>query len=390
MRKVDRPWPFILFLSAGAAGVVAYALPGTLFSFVVIIWFLLVCPGMMVVRYLDLKDPTAEWTLAIALSLAIDGIVASIALYVGVWSPPGILGALMAMCILGAGADILLSRFDQHTLARWLARNRNRSGWLALPLFVVILTTDAGAAQTPVAPHTAPLPTTTPATTTSPPGPLPTGPVLDTVIVVDNIDHITTYDPQGDRYQAAQLFVTLAPVGSEVGIVRITSSPNAIRVLALQQLSTSSDRALVTNSLTEAAFGPVDPTPVAYFSPALEMAGTMLLARPSTDRKLILIFTDALAFSGDQTPCTSSPGTDYTWLCTFLALEQQGITVALIGFTLPGNTATLQPVQQFFATYGGVVTPVSDGPNLADQLAATYRVLLSGPRFPPLSRRENW
>jgi hypothetical protein len=99
--KADQVWPSILLSSAIAAGIVALAFPGTTICLVVMAWFLLVCPGMTIVRFLNLREPATEWALAIALSIAIDGIVASLTLFVGLWSPPAILGALIAICFLG-------------------------------------------------------------------------------------------------------------------------------------------------------------------------------------------------------------------------------------------------------------------------------------------------
>src|SRR6266702_3380644 len=43
----------------------------------------------------------------------------------------------------------------------------------------------------------------------------------DTVIVMDNVNQIRDHDPNGDRYAAAQLFVSLAPFGDRIGVVKI-------------------------------------------------------------------------------------------------------------------------------------------------------------------------
>jgi uncharacterized membrane protein len=49
--------------------------------------FLLFCPGFVVVQFLRLDDPLTEWTLTVALSIAIDTAVALVLLYAGGWSP---------------------------------------------------------------------------------------------------------------------------------------------------------------------------------------------------------------------------------------------------------------------------------------------------------------
>jgi hypothetical protein len=53
----------------------------------VVVAFLLACPGMPLVRLLALSNQALEWSLAIALSLSLDVLVASGLIYSGVWSP---------------------------------------------------------------------------------------------------------------------------------------------------------------------------------------------------------------------------------------------------------------------------------------------------------------
>lgn len=381
IKPVHWNWPLALLFSSVAAGMSAFALPGTLLCLVITLWFLLVCPGMMLVRYLNLKEPHTEWALAVALSLAIDALVASIALYAGVWFPPGILGILITLCIFGVIGHFVLALRASFPQARFSGRKFGKLAAFCILLVLVALIAGLGGWSYHMRARTA---TTTSASSPHTPKPVsPTAPsprvsVIDTVIVMDNVDLITHYDPQDDRFKAAQLFVSMLPLGSEVGIVRITSTPDPTRMLDLQGFHTNNDRALVMNTLTAHAFGSADPTPVAYFNPALEMAGNMLRAKPANDRKLILIFTDALAISGDQNACASSPDTYHNWFCTVAVLAQQGIPVVLVGFSPSGHTTMLQPVQQFFAAHGGTTVPVTDGPNLVAQLTMTYHTMLSG------------
>ncbi len=377
MKQRQWIWPLVLLFSAIAAGISAFALPGTLLCLVVVLWFLVVCPGMAVVRHLNLKEPQAEWTLAIALSLALDVIVASIELYAGAWFPPGILGILITVCVVGAIGPFVLTPLA--SLTRTGRTGRKARSLATAFFFLVLVVPISGLGVWSYSMRTRAATTASAASNqaASPTATSAGGAVIDTIIVMDNVDHITAYDPQDDRYNAAQLFASRLPIGSSVGIVRITSTPDSVLVLALQALHTSSDRAMIINTLTANTFGPVDPTPVAYFNPALQMAGNMLQAKSSSDRKLILIFTDALALSGDRNACASSPDAYHAWFCTVGMLAQQGITIALVGFSPLRNAATLQPVQQFFATHGGIAVPVSDGPNLASQLTTPYCNLLN-------------
>jgi len=64
---------------------------------------------MALVRFFRLEELVVEWILALALSFAIDAIVAGILLYAGRWSPTGTLGILMGISLGGA---ILQIRID--------------------------------------------------------------------------------------------------------------------------------------------------------------------------------------------------------------------------------------------------------------------------------------
>ncbi len=94
-------WTTIIICSVIAAGLVTFVFTDTIIRPVIVFWFLFVCPGMIVVRFLQIKQPVVEWTLALALSFAIDAIVASIQLYLGKWSPVGTLSILIGFCLVG-------------------------------------------------------------------------------------------------------------------------------------------------------------------------------------------------------------------------------------------------------------------------------------------------
>ena len=88
----------VLLLAAIAAIVTDAAQP---LRALAVLGFLVLCPGMAFVRLLRLKDAWAEWTLAIALSLAIDALVATFILYVGLWSPTWILVVIAILTLAG-------------------------------------------------------------------------------------------------------------------------------------------------------------------------------------------------------------------------------------------------------------------------------------------------
>ena len=94
-------WPLIVIISTYLVGLVTFILPGATVRPLLEMWFLFVCPGVVVVRFFRLRSPAAEWSLIVALSLAVDGIVSGILLYAGKWSPFAILVILMMFCSVG-------------------------------------------------------------------------------------------------------------------------------------------------------------------------------------------------------------------------------------------------------------------------------------------------
>jgi hypothetical protein len=101
MTRASWLWPMIITLSllAAIAAIVTNAPQAVRAP--AVLWFLVVCPGMAFVRLLQVRDAWAEWTLAIALSLAIDALVAIFILYVGLWSPTWILVVIATLTLAG-------------------------------------------------------------------------------------------------------------------------------------------------------------------------------------------------------------------------------------------------------------------------------------------------
>lgn len=102
MTRLSWLWPAIIILSTVAVSLVTFVVPDIPLRPLIVMWFLFVCPGMVVVQFLRLNEPVAEWTLALALSLSIDAIVADILLYAGRWSPTVILIILIGFSFSGA------------------------------------------------------------------------------------------------------------------------------------------------------------------------------------------------------------------------------------------------------------------------------------------------
>jgi hypothetical protein len=99
-------WREVLVVSAVLAGAVQLAPPHSPLRLAVILWFVLVCPGMAVVRLLAVNDAATELALAVALSIALAMAAGGIALYSGLWAPGATLAILIAFTVGAAVAPL--------------------------------------------------------------------------------------------------------------------------------------------------------------------------------------------------------------------------------------------------------------------------------------------
>jgi hypothetical protein len=105
----SRTWDTIIVLSAfGAIAADWLAIPEPV-RWVVVGWFLIVCPGMAVVRLLRLQEPAAEWMLAFAVSISLDMIVSEVMVYAGLWAPSAGLLIIAAITVLAVAIPLLLA-----------------------------------------------------------------------------------------------------------------------------------------------------------------------------------------------------------------------------------------------------------------------------------------
>jgi hypothetical protein len=104
-------WPIIIIASAIGAGLTMVGNIGLPIRPIITFWFLLICPGMAFVRLLHIEERLTELTLAIALSIATDTIVAETMLYAGVWSPQWGLVVLIGISIAGVVLQIITREF---------------------------------------------------------------------------------------------------------------------------------------------------------------------------------------------------------------------------------------------------------------------------------------
>jgi hypothetical protein len=181
---------------------------------------------------------------------------------------------------------------------------------------------------------------------------------VDIVLVIDNVGEIKTYDPAGARFLAAQMFVNQAQLGSNIGVVKITSSNTAAALLNLTPIRNNNDKKTVRQVLKQSFFGAIDPGPVAYFVPAFQLASQMFLSMQANDHKYIVVMTDSQAQSGDSGSCASAPDQFHQWFCDIPTLQSENISVILFGFTTPTNLAMSQSIPQFLEQHGGTALQV--------------------------------
>lgn len=132
-------WSTIIIISAVAAGFVNFVFTNTPLRPFIIFWFLFICPGMAMVRFLHLKEPLVEWTLALALSLAIDAIIAALQLYAGRWSPAVTLSILIGLSLGGAILQLVTLRSAALSVSKLLQPIRSKRLRILLPILLTLL-----------------------------------------------------------------------------------------------------------------------------------------------------------------------------------------------------------------------------------------------------------
>ena len=116
-----RGWRWIIVAGAASTALLAALDVSGPLRALVTIGFLVVCPGMSLTRLIDLGDALTEMTLAIAMSVALTGLVGGTLLYFGLWSPGAGSAILVAIALGALAADLLKERRDVRVVVRGLA-----------------------------------------------------------------------------------------------------------------------------------------------------------------------------------------------------------------------------------------------------------------------------
>lgn len=100
----DLHWPAGLVAAAGVASAVTAAGGESLPRTLIVLGFLLLCPGLSLLRLAGSFDWLATVTLAVTLSIALDMLLALGLAYAGLWSPAA---ALVVLALVVVGAAVL-------------------------------------------------------------------------------------------------------------------------------------------------------------------------------------------------------------------------------------------------------------------------------------------
>ncbi|MCL5256795.1 MAG: DUF1616 domain-containing protein [Chloroflexi bacterium] len=107
--KAKLVWTLVIAASAAAMGIAIYGNMPVPVRLLAAACFLPFCPGMAIVRLLKIEDGVAELAVAIALSIAIETIVAMALVYARLWSPNLVLAIIIGITVAG-------------TVAQWVRR----------------------------------------------------------------------------------------------------------------------------------------------------------------------------------------------------------------------------------------------------------------------------
>jgi hypothetical protein len=94
--------PLTLIVTTLIALALVFLLPATPVHGVLILAFLLTCPGLMLVAPLHLPDRVSEWGIALATSIAFDTFIACFFLYSRHFSSEGIMATIATLTIVGS------------------------------------------------------------------------------------------------------------------------------------------------------------------------------------------------------------------------------------------------------------------------------------------------
>jgi hypothetical protein len=103
-------WPIILVGSTVLVGVLIGTRAQEPYRLAIAFAYLILCPGMALVRLLDLPNRLMEWVLAVAASISIDLVLSEIMVLTHLWSPTAAFFAVGLFCTAGAMVQVIFPR----------------------------------------------------------------------------------------------------------------------------------------------------------------------------------------------------------------------------------------------------------------------------------------
>jgi hypothetical protein len=108
VNRLPSPWPIATLTWTGCTLLLASSETPTWLRAPVVLGFLLFGPGLALSRLLDLDDATATITLACAVSITLDLVVAGGLLYAGLWNATAALLIVAAIALAASTAALAL------------------------------------------------------------------------------------------------------------------------------------------------------------------------------------------------------------------------------------------------------------------------------------------
>lgn len=109
-------WPRVLMLSALAVAVTVFWDLDYVLRPPLALWFVVVCPGMAIVRLLRISNAGMELTLGIAMSLLATLVVSTVTVYGGDFSADGSLMVLVTICVVGSVLQMVDTRRSEQKI----------------------------------------------------------------------------------------------------------------------------------------------------------------------------------------------------------------------------------------------------------------------------------
>lgn len=101
-----RVWVVISLAVTAVVGLLAFANVRSPVRPLVVLIFVLVVPGMALIRLVRLRDPLVELLLAIGLSIGVTTLAASAAMYASIYSWRLVLGLLIGITLSGTASEL--------------------------------------------------------------------------------------------------------------------------------------------------------------------------------------------------------------------------------------------------------------------------------------------